>query len=1493
MRSWTNGGRAFRFVAGILAVTTVPFIGCDSNLNLGNLIPGLTEQLSFAPTSGTTAGGTKITVRGTGFTNDMVVLFDGQTPSEINVINGTLIEVVTPPHDAGAVPVAIVDSAGNSMTIETQFTFISPDIANPAVVASITPAEGAGGTRVAIAGENFKPETEVLFGGFLGQGTEVVNDRLITSIAPSQAPGTVDIAIITPGQPAIVREAAFEYIEGGVADDGTAPRVVGASSLDNKTIMVTFSKPMGMSAAYHENYRISGSDSAFLVITEAELMRGKTSVKLTTLTQDFDDYTLHVVGVRDMFGNDLAAPDGLLSSPEGPDPSRAAFRGTAPTQEEIDFDTDGDGFGDWFEMKGWLVTVRLANGTVETFHVTSDPFQRDTDLDGLDDSIENQWSFDPRTDDTDADHLSDFDEFNLWYSDPLAQDTDEDGFGDHLEITFFQTSAILADTDGDQLTDSDEVLNRNRNPRIADLPVVGITVDESRLELDQRYTYTDQFGQQQTIEESFSNTLQRDVSSSRTDNGGTTTTAVWNIKGGLKVGASAKDGIYGEINVEGGYSNTKETVNTWTTESSTNTSESYNRAVNRGTQVTSLSDITRETLAARISTAVTLTSGNDIAFNVSDLEVSVLQADPRDRSRFIPVATLVPNNPDTVYSLGPLVPARGPFVFDNNEVFPNLVEELMKDPRGLIFRIANFNMTDELGRNFAFSSQDVVERTARLIIDYGNGTQRTFLVATAGPFDEFGRPTGITIEQALAAIGLEPWQPRTDGASDEDPELGDLDDASDTRPKAVDPDIVNSYGTRTDTRVVRGETISYRRVTRIRGVQEDSDYDTVEPGKPNDGSFWAVFFFDPNNPNPNNDPENPSANATTDFGSLRMKAGQTYALAFVQDKDKDSITSREEFFSGSSDADEDTDNDSLADYVEIRGQWTDEGLGAWLVATDRLPGGYRTYTAPYDSDSDDDDLTDDAEYALCRYRYQMDGMPPADAFVLGWFDDDDANPEDPTVTWDSDPLAIPYLFPPSDGLATTWHRDVDPATGIPVAFPTNRASLDPRKRDTDEDGVSDSDEVNGYAFTLYDDDLADGMKRRIFVYSDPLKSDTDGDGILDGMERLFGTNPALSDSGVVFDDDLDGLPNRAERDGWTITINGVETLVVSNPDDPDSDNDNIPDYIEWVIGTNPWYPDGVMIDPNVVAPGFDTDGDGLSDFDEWDGAITPPDEDEFAFCATVPNCAGYFVNDLNHGTDPNEADTDSDGLDDGFEVQTGWEVTLFGEVAGYQVYSDPLVNDGDNDGWEDGAEFTAGTDPTKIDTDDDGTPDPWEAGRTARNGARDPLRPDQRVKIEYVYLYVLDDGINGSGNAGYFEMWASYRFGNQIFDIIRLTDFFSGGPFCGGSGDSVCRNNCPEGATIQFREGGEFNFPAPAAGQDQFILGPGDSISPAVHVSFWNDCHVGVPTRFWRPFEDGSGIREYPVESEAFVIDSISSGTGYIGVDDAPRTTVYIVITVD
>ena len=101
------------------------------------------------------------------------------------------------------------------------------------------------------------------------------------------------------------------------------------------------------------------------------------------------------------------------------------------------------------------------------------------------------------------------------------------------------------------------------------------------------------------------------------------------------------------------------------------------------------------------------------------------------------------------------------------------------------------------------------------------------------------------------------------------------------------------------------------------------------------------------------------------------------------------------------------------------------------------------------------------------------------------------------------------------------------------------------------------------------------------------------------------------------------------------------------------------------------------------------------------------------------------------GTNLDDADTDSDGLDDHFEVKQGW-IARSG-LAEYRVYPDPLSADADGDGLPDELEQQRMTDPNLADTDGDGIADLDDADPTGGvSGVRFSLRftgPGNRVRL--------------------------------------------------------------------------------------------------------------------------------------------------------------------
>lgn len=148
-----------------------------------------------------------------------------------------------------------------------------------------------------------------------------------------------------------------------------------------------------------------------------------------------------------------------------------------------------------------------------------------------------------------------------------------------------------------------------------------------------------------------------------------------------------------------------------------------------------------------------------------------------------------------------------------------------------------------------------------------------------------------------------------------------------------------------------------------------------------------------------------------------------------------------------------------------------------------------------------------------------------------------------------------------------------------------------------------------------------------------------------------------------------------------IRIGAAWTDVTTAVSNADTDNDGLPDAYEQIL-INVSLTDAVSNLSHVKGP---LDAPATSDFDGDDSS----DAQEFA-----------------RGTNPNNTDSDGDGLQDGPETKTG----IF--VSASNTGSDPLDNDSDNDTLTDGPEVTLyGTNPNIADTDGDGESDGLEVAQ--------------------------------------------------------------------------------------------------------------------------------------------------------------------------------------
>ena len=78
---------------------------------------------SISPTSGATAGGTAVSITGTGFLAGATVSLGGTAATGVTVLNSTTITATTPAHAAGAVNVVVTNSDAQSGTLTNGYTY--------------------------------------------------------------------------------------------------------------------------------------------------------------------------------------------------------------------------------------------------------------------------------------------------------------------------------------------------------------------------------------------------------------------------------------------------------------------------------------------------------------------------------------------------------------------------------------------------------------------------------------------------------------------------------------------------------------------------------------------------------------------------------------------------------------------------------------------------------------------------------------------------------------------------------------------------------------------------------------------------------------------------------------------------------------------------------------------------------------------------------------------------------------------------------------------------------------------------------------------------------------------------------------------------------------------------------------------------------------------------------------------------------------------------
>jgi hypothetical protein len=513
--------------------------------------------------------------------------------------------------------------------------------------------------------------------------------------------------------------------------------------------------------------------------------------------------------------------------------------------------------------------------------------------------------------DTDGDLLGDFDELTMYKSNPARVDSDGDARGsdgtdipnpslfDGQELLLSGTSPTLADTDGDGMSDYQEILGGGFNPLRADLPEIEISVvGDPVVQLKATFRAT-------STTQTLRNTLERDSSTdTQTDSQSTRTTLSASTQINAEAGGSYPPGVgyvKGTASASASAGVSRNTTSNQTQRSVRAAQEDFRRTIG--------SKESWSFSGGQIEVAMRLKNNSNVSLSIQDFSVVAFRVQPNRSNSLALVTTLRP----TLENLLPGGDGRvlGPgsdllFTAEDTEVDSQKMLPLLENPTNLTYEIGGFSLsqTDSSGEatnDFAVIGQDVVERCAMIVIDYGDGRVETHFVASNVRRNPDGSGAGISVEEALTTLRI---------------------------PYEVGTSLQNE---------------ALLSVVRDKGFVEKGDgIDTPVVGA------WLVIGS-------SNQFALPVGERPQDFNKLVLRNGDRISFVYITDFDGDTLWDREEALYGTDPRTKDTDRDGIDDNVEVKS-------GRTINFGQDLPQfSYEVFSDPRFQDADFDGLMDKDE----------------------------------------------------------------------------------------------------------------------------------------------------------------------------------------------------------------------------------------------------------------------------------------------------------------------------------------------------------------------------------------------------------------------------------------------------------------------------------------------------------------------------------------------------
>ena len=263
---------------------------------------------ALTPDLGPAAGGTEVTLAGTGFQSGATVLFGDGAASIVTVSSATSAGASTPQGSAGPVEVVFTNPDGQSSTLFAGYTY-----AVPPSITSVSPESGsaAGGTAITVTGTDFEADALVTIG--VASATDVVvSATSITAVTQAGSPGAAEVVVINPDGLNAALPGGFIYVtaptvaavapDAGPAAGGTEVEITGTGFQTGAT--VTFNGIPALSPAPVAGARVIVNSATSITATTPSGTAGAADVVVTNP----DTQTATLVG-----GFTYVRPSGVMS----------------------------------------------------------------------------------------------------------------------------------------------------------------------------------------------------------------------------------------------------------------------------------------------------------------------------------------------------------------------------------------------------------------------------------------------------------------------------------------------------------------------------------------------------------------------------------------------------------------------------------------------------------------------------------------------------------------------------------------------------------------------------------------------------------------------------------------------------------------------------------------------------------------------------------------------------------------------------------------------------------------------------------------------------------------------------------------------------------------------------------------------------------------------------------------------------------------------------